>query len=515
MKRIKIASIACIALLSLFACSGNKAPQIGYFPVSTPEAQGVSTESILAFLDAAEASGVEIHSFMFLRHGKLIAEGWWNPYAADLKHSMYSASKSFTSIAIGLAVDEGLITVEDQAISFFPDQVPDTISTHLAAIKIKDLLTMRPGSERDMQFPLVATETNWIKSYFATSFPFEPGTTFRYNSMATYTLSAIVQKVTGKKMIDYLTEHLFVPMDIEGADWEIDPMGINTGGWGLRLKTEDMAKVGQMLLQKGVWNGKQLLSSEWIADATSKKVEMGPPPGSSGGDRPTTGYGYQFWITRNGYMAFGAMGQYIFVFPELDAVIAITAGDGGDSQGLVWEHIVPAMKTEALPPNEALNGQLTKRLQSLALPKPEKGSSTPATAVIQGKTYRLAPNEQKLESVGFTLKGDDYILTMAADGKTYDLAFGNDRWVFGETAKPGPNLVDKAINHLATLATNKIAGCYAWKDATTLELMLRYIESPHYEVYTFVFDGEQLTLQKQISYIKEAIQFAGVAAGNS
>ena len=495
MKRIIQANVFFLILLFLLACNNNRARQT--FLASSPEAQGVSTESILAFLDAAEASSVEVHSFMYLRHGKVIAQGWWYPYQSDLRHTMYSVSKSFVSTAIGLAVDEGLITVDDKVISFFSEELPDTISPNLAELKIKDLLTMRAGNSRDYQRDITYEKTDWIKEYLAVSFDYEPGTRFAYNSMASYTLSAIVQKVTGKKTIDYLTERLFIPMHIVGADWEIDPKGINTGGWGLRLKTEDLAKVGQLYLQKGVWDGNQLISSDWVEEATRKSVDMGE----------RGGYGYQFWQTaQNGYMAFGAMGQHFIVLPDQDAVLVFTAEDANDRQEIVklaFEHLLPGIKADKLPENGLQMDILKDRLDNLALPLPAKAVTMPLDSCLNGKTYSMAENENSIESVTFYFANQVCKLKIIEAGKSYPLSFGNGEWVFGETSKPGPNLTDKAINHFATLSSEKVAGSYTWKNPNTIELTLRYIESPHHELYTFGFDGETITLQKRISYRNE------------
>ena len=232
-------------------------------PRSTPEAEGVSSKGIIDFLDAIDNSKHEMHSIMILRHGVVIAEGWWSPYRPELKHTLYSLSKSFTSTAIGFAVAEKKITVNDKVISFFPDKLPQTVSENLAQLTIKDLLSMSAGQAPDPSFA-IAPSDDWIKTFFSIPIQNKPGSVFLYNSMATYMLSAIVQKVTGQKIIDYLKPRLFAPLGIEGPDWENDPTGINVGGWGLRVRTEDIAKFAQLYLQKGKWNGKQIIPAAWV-----------------------------------------------------------------------------------------------------------------------------------------------------------------------------------------------------------------------------------------------------------
>ena len=226
------------------------------FPRSTPEAQGVSSQSITQLLSEIKKSEIQFHSLMILRHGNVIAEGWWAPYAPNYKHQLYSLSKSFTSTGIGLAVKEGLLSVEDKVISFFPNDLPDEISENLKKLSIKHLLTMSVGNKVE---PLADMRNNkdasWVKTFLAAPIENEPGSVFLYNTAATYMLSAIIQKVTGEKLIDYLKPRLFEPLNIEDYDWLESPDGINTGGYGLRVKTEDIAKLGQLYLQKGEWNG--------------------------------------------------------------------------------------------------------------------------------------------------------------------------------------------------------------------------------------------------------------------
>src|ERR1700754_574276 len=288
-------------LCFLFFNSTLYAQKTSPFPIGVPEAEGVSAAGIDSFLNAASHSKHEFHSFMFLRHGKLIAQGWWSPYKPTLRHSLYSCSKSFTSTAIGFAVSEKRLSVNDKVISFFPGSLPDTIKPYLAALTVKDLLTMSVGQAADPTFAIASKEDDWIKSFLALPIAHKPGSVFLYNSMATFMLSAIIQKVTGQKVVEYLKPRLFDPLAIKGIDWEINKQGINTGGWGLRVKTEDMAKLGQLYLQKGVWNGKQVLPKEWVEEATTFKIDQAPGVAQSKRDSSDwmQGYFYQFWRCRH------------------------------------------------------------------------------------------------------------------------------------------------------------------------------------------------------------------------
>jgi CubicO group peptidase (beta-lactamase class C family) len=418
---------------------------------------------------------------MMVRHGKVIAEGWWHPYRADLRHTMYSVSKSWTSTAVGLAAQEGLLSVEDKVISFFPDQLPDSVSPYLAQLRLKDLLSMSAGQEPDPT-SLVARDTNWVSSFFRVPIQHEPGTLFLYNTLATYMVSAILQKVTGQEVVDYLKPRLFDPLMINSADWETDPQGITVGGWGLRVKTEDMAKLGQLYLQQGKWNGKQLLPEAWIAKATSAViVDSAPylPEDQKARSDWAQGYGYQFWRCRNNsYRADGAFGQFIIVMPEQDVVIVMTS-ETPDMQGelnLVWQYLLPAITSEQLPEDKEAYHALTSRLTSLALKVPQKPDALPD---VFNTTYTLEANAKNIESINITRQGTDCIATITIYGKSYVYTFGAGSWNQGETTKPGPYLIP-AKNYFAGLPPFQVAGAYSGNEQQ-LEFTLRYIESPHAE----------------------------------
>jgi CubicO group peptidase (beta-lactamase class C family) len=494
-------SVALLVLLFLVtACENRSAvPGNGPLPRSIPEIEGVSSQGIIDFLDAVARSGHEFHSFMFLRHGKVIAEGWWNPYTPELKHTMYSLSKSFSSTAIGFAVNEKRLTLQDKVISFFPEDLPDSISPFLAEMSVKDLLTMSAGQAPDPTFTVVAKDSNWVKAFLALPVVNEPGSKFLYNSLASYMLSAIVQKVTGEKAIDYLTPRLFEPLGIKGMDWEVDPLNVNTGGWGLRIKTEDMAKFGQFYLQKGQWNSKQLLSSEWVQEATTFKIQQSPelPQAARDTNDWLQGYCYQFWRCRNNaFRGDGAYGQFIVVMPDQDVVVVITAETQKmqDELNLVWKYLFPAIQNDKLPINNILSTNLKQRLASLALPLPENRADSSFVSVISDKTFAFIPNTRYLESILLKFNTDTCHLTMKIDNINYHFTFGAGKWITGETTKPGPNLLSRAKAHFAGLPPPKVAGCYGWKDSNTLELVLRYIESPHKETITCRFDQNKIAI---------------------
>ena len=319
--------------------------------VGTPER--VETAMKGFFAQAADKS-MDIHSVMIVRNGNVIYSHWQSAGAENVPHVLHSVSKTFTATAVGLAIADGKMALTDKVVDFFPDKLPAQVSDNLKAMTVRDLLTMSCGHDVEPSFR--GAQQDWVSAFLAHPVIHEPGKFYLYNSLGTYMLSAIVQKVTGEKVVDYLTPRLFNPLHISKPRWEESPQGINCGGWGLYLKTEDLAKMGQLLLQKGKWNGKQLIPAEWVAEMSKKQVESVNPgtrledAAAKGMTVETSdwmqGYGYQMWRCRPGcFRADGARGQYIIVVPDKNAVVAITS-DVGDLQGelnLVWECILPVL----------------------------------------------------------------------------------------------------------------------------------------------------------------------------
>jgi CubicO group peptidase (beta-lactamase class C family) len=460
---------------------------------SSPSAEKVSSQGIMDFIDAVERSNHEVHSLMVLRHGKVVAEGWWDPYQPELKHTMYSVSKSFTATAIGLAVAEKKLKVTDKVISFFPESLPKTISPNLAKLEIKDLLTMSVGHDKSFNQEVFTTE-NWVEAFLNMPIVNEPGTKFLYNTSASYMLSAIIQKVTGQTLLTYLQPRLLDPLGISGLDWETDLDGIQVGGWGIRVKTEDMAKFGQLFLQKGKWNGKQILPEAWIEEASTLKILQEPNASSEkmASNDWIQGYAYQMWRSRhNSYRADGAFGQFILILPDLDAVIILTS-ETNDLQGLidlVWKNLLPAFDKVSDKDQE-----LKKRLSELSL-KPLMADNNPETEKqVNGKNYTINTNNEKIDSFSLNFQNEICLLNYVQGPDTYKLIFGSGKWIKDETDRKGPNLFTFAQNQQVGLAPFKIAGSYAWIDLNTVELQLRYIESPHTEIIRIKFEGEKAKL---------------------
>ncbi|SOD82707.1 serine hydrolase domain-containing protein [Spirosoma fluviale] len=475
---------------------------------SLPEAQGVAPGGLLDFVNTIETNKLNVHSMMVLKRGHVVAEGWWAPYAPQLKHTLYSLSKSFTSSAIGMAVAEKRLTVEDKVVSFFPKELPATVSENLAAMRVKDLLTMSTGHDKDSTPALrEGGNTNWIKAFLAQPVEHKPGTFFVYNSGATYMLSAIVQKLTGQPVVEYLKPRLFGPLGIEGEDWEVDPNGINTGGWGLRLRTEDIAKFGQLYLQKGVWNGKRLISEAWIADATSKEVQSKGGKGDASVNDWIQGYGYQFWRCRHdAYRGDGAFGQYCIVLPKEDAVIAITS-ETGDMQGIlnaVWDHILPALQGTGLPAEKIKQAALTQRLGALTLPPAASQASSSVASQISGKTFVVADNASHVKNVSLTFGKDGCIFKLNDEQGDHQVLCGMGRWRDGTTTF---SVAPLSLTPTVVPGGNvrKVAGSGGWQDDTTFAMLWRFTETAHYDKVTCRFgkEGVQVEFQSSLSILNK------------
>lgn len=463
-------------------------------PRSSPEDQGFSSQAILNFVNAVD--GRNLHSLMIVKNGHVIAEGWWAPYAPEFKHTLYSLSKSFTSTAVGMAVGEGKLSVDDKVISFFPDRLPGEVSGHLAGMRVRHLLSMSTGHAKDTTPQLKESPGgDWVTTFLAQPVTHGPGSLFVYNSGATYMLSAILQKVTGQRLTSYLSPRLFGPLGITDFDWETDAAGIETGGWGLRIKTEDIARFGQLYLQEGRWNGKTILSPDWIKEATTAHIIQ---PGKEE-DRPKSdwlqGYGYQFWRCRhNCYRGDGAYGQYCVVMPDQKMVIAITS-ETSDMQSILnhtWEHL--------LNPSHEKSGQkeLSQKLASLSLPVPKGNPDSPALSGLDGSLFSMAPNMLDIRQMDFKVSKNGGKLLISDKNGRHTIDFGINEWRKGETtmAIEWLKLIPTAIPGNPPLRTRASA---FWKDPQRLEITCRFIDTAHYMRLTCILEEESLTVEARKS----------------
>ncbi len=453
---------------------------------SSPEAEGIPSAAILQFIGAVEQHTHPldaVQGFMLVRHGNVAAEGWRTPYGPETPHSLYSLSKSFTSTGIGLAVAEGLLTVDDPVLEFFHDDAPVNPSEHLRAMRVRHLLSMNTGHKEDTTGHVCRRENdNWPRAFLSLPVEYQPGTWFVYNTAATYMLSAIITKLTGQSLLDYLRPRLFEPLGIEHPTWETDPRGISLGGTGLHAKTEDIARFGQMYLQKGMWQGQRLVPEEWIAEATTA---ISDTANTQTNPDWSVGYGYQFWRCRHdAYRGDGAFGQLCIVMPEQDAVLALISGVR-DMQGVlnkVWEHLLPAMQPDALPADSHAYGELCDKLAALSLPLPKGQSSSPGAEQRSGKTYKLDHNDLKLESVTIMFGDDRATLVVNDERGEHPIQIGYGTWLTGTTDVRGRD-------------SEPGAACGAWTADDTYEVRVCYYESESCPVYRFHYTSGELQLE--------------------
>jgi len=462
-------------------------------PRSTPEEQGIASASIRKFLDSVAQSKQEFHSLMILRHGHVVTEGWWAPYSSEHRQQLYSLSKSFTSTAIGFAVTEGLLSVDDPIIKFFPGDLPAEISENLATLKVRHLLSMSVGHGKDSIMILEASApgVRWEKTFLSQPVVFKPGSQFMYNSGASYMLSSIVKQVSGLSAHEYLRPRLYQSLDIPEATWTENFEGVNMGASHLRMRTESLAKFGQFYLQKGMWNGRQILPEAWVAEATSKQIENGKNDSSWG-----FGYGYQFWMNPpGGFRADGAFGQFSMVLPEQDAVVVITSEsmDTKTTMQLVWNGLVPAMTGSALPENPADRKQLRNGLKGLKYDPPKLGIHSVMVSKISGKEYLLDKNPFNARAVSFKFAGDKCLFTLKEDGKA-DIVIANsmNHWIREGNLKPSAH----SLFSLRRIDFDSIVAASAtWQSENTLLLSWRFIETVHGDSLTCIFDEDKVTIK--------------------
>jgi CubicO group peptidase (beta-lactamase class C family) len=464
---MKTCALAALGVLSASVCLAADLPR------SRPETQGVAPAAVLEFVEAADASIDTMNSLMVVRHGHVVAEGWWSPYSAEARHSLYSLSKSFTSTAVGLAAAEGKLSVDDPVLKFFPDDAPAEPSRNLKAMRVHDLLRMSTGHQVE---PKRTAEEPWTKTFLAQPVPNKPGTHFLYNTSGTYMLSAIVQKATGMTVLDYLKPRLFDPLGIDSPTWETSPQGISAGGFGLSVRTEDIARFGQLYLQKGKWNGRQLVPAAWVEAATARQTSNGSDPKSDW----EQGYGYQFWRCRHGaYRGDGAFGQYCIVLPEQDAVIAITSAVRNMQSvlNLVWDKLLPAFRSESLPPDDASHAKLQAKLAGLTV-RPQEGSAS--SAKYQGKRYAFPSNGRKLEAIAVEADA----LVVRTDGNDRRIPFAPGAW-------------KKSRASFGTLAEQPAAASGGWAGDDTFRARICFYETPFIVSLALKFAGDEVRLESQ------------------
>ena len=438
-------------------------------PRSVPIDQGVDPAAVLAFLDAVDAdTTVELHSVMVMRHGHVVAEGWWAPHTADRARLLYSISKSFTSTALALAVDEGLLSLDDTVLSHFPELDDEVTDPRNRSVTLRHLASMASGHDHDMWDESVARDRDEpVRGFLLAPPQQEPGSVFAYNQSCTYTIAAIIQRTAGTTLSAYLRPRLLDPLGIGEVAWATWPPGREQGFSGLFARTEDVAKLGQLYLQRGRWGERQLIPEEYVAEATSARVAN---PHEENVDW-RQGYGYQFWVSRHGFRGDGAFCQLCVVLPEQDAVVAITGGTEQTQAVLdhLWERLLPGLGASA--PDALAQSALDERLRTLGLPLPTARHTPSRPDDLASAPFVVALAAEgdlatRLTSVAVEQTGDVLEVTLHEPDNTLTFAAGTTRWLVSEPRDVHGDAVP-------------VAASGGWRDDGTLVVEVIFLETPH------------------------------------
>lgn len=478
--------------------------QTNELPRSTPEEQGVPSKALVALFDSLHALPLtDMHAVVVMRHGKVIGEMYPKPYAPEYRHTMYSCSKTFVGIAVGLAIEDNRLRLDDRVAAIFPELLPDSVSKDLADMTVRHLLTMASGVKPDWNMRSRGKE--WIRTFL--SKPVEaPGTKYAYDSMVSYMLAAVVQKVTGKKLTEYLQERVFTPMNVTEWAWEESPEGVNTGGWGVHIQPESLAKFGQLILNEGRWEGKQLVSAEWIREMCKKHRETGREV-----------YGYHIWHCGGhdgAVRADGALGQYVISVLDKDMVVVMTEatlGNGRDQRRLIWDVLLPHIQDESLPANKKDYQKLLKKQEGYKLAEVKGKASSAFASNWENKTIKLSKNTFGWKSLKLNFGKKQVTLTVTeTSGKTYELTFGYQQWMTTTFDAYPPYSITPVDRFKGLEGPYYASGSYAWISKEELQLKAHYVNWVSALEITFRLDENgEVKLKVQTNYIKKPYSISG------
>ncbi|GBG05599.1 serine hydrolase [Paenibacillus agaridevorans] len=426
-------------------------------PTGIPEEEGIPSSSILNFIKCLEANHLCMHSVIILRSGKIVSEGYWSPFTVDKKHRMYSTSKSFVSVAIGLMEGEGLLSLDDRVITFFPEKLPlKGVHPYIEKMTIRDLLMMASAHEKTT-FKQV-DDDDWVRTFFTVPPTHLPGTVFSYDTSATITLTAIIEKVSGMSLLEYMHPRLLTPIGFsEDAYCLKTPLGVSNGGSAIFCTSRDLAKFALTCMQEGNFDGKQLIPADYIKAATSYQIDTTNSTFNYIDNQQ--GYGYKFWRTRNnGFSLQGMGGQLAVCLPDKDLLIVTTADTQPNPDGLqtilnaIWNEIYPHLSDVPLMSDEKSFRELFEKTSNLSILLPEGQSSSPVIESINGNTYQLTDNPMNITKLRVVFHEGEGILEYENDDGKQQIVFG-----FGKT-----------IAQKFPVYDSDCIAAAAWKDENTL-----------------------------------------------
>lgn len=491
----------------------------------SPESVGVSSAVVKEFLDGLEASGMEFHSLMVIRHGQVAVEFYNKPFSATAPHAMYSVSKTWTGTAIGFAIDEGLIRLDTKVIDIFPEFLPNKPDANLAQLTIRHLLTMSSGKSINLLED--KSKIDWLSQFFKSPWGFEPGAKFLYTNENIYILAAIIKRMTGLTVRQYLTPRVFDPMGIDVPFWESDANSVEAGGWGLYTKTEDLAKLMLCYAHAGKLNGRQIIPAWWAKEAVAAQIDNS----ENSVKDCRAGYGYCIWrcaSVPNAYRADGMFSQFSIVLEDYDATITITSAIVMEQNALnyLFQFFPRAFFDETKEKLETVAGW-KRYLKSFSLDQPLRSPRSPIEEQLIGKTI-LVSNKKYLQTIGFPLSVMPIAVTYMTTDKAgnpnkFQLAFGECmlklRWTEGhEINTVYCGLDGKMRGGKITLGQIEYDVCaYAhWLDDTVLEVHIRPYTTVAKRILRFEFHGDNKvtiipTCTPDVSSITE---FLGEAAAD-
>ena len=440
---------------------------------ATPESRGVPSGAILEMLDFLEAKGVCMHSFILMRHGAVVAEGYWPPFNKDRKQRMYSVSKSFTSVAIGLMITEGKLKLDDRVADFFPESLPENPHPFILQATVRDLLMMSTFNPRSAG---MRSGQTGVWSFFNLSDTLRPpGAIFAYDTAGTNTLAAIIEKQTGMPFLEYMRPGVLEPIGISSDIYCIQNVdGRSWSGSGVLCTTRDLARFALFCMNQGAYEGKQLVSRDYMRAATSRQIENAVGRNES---EMRHGYGYQFWCLKDGgFAGYGMGGQFMFCLPKHDIILVTTADVQLDSEGLGdIQDALMALLTRLgnrMADDAAVQKKLSARLESLAIQLPEGKLSSPVAARYSDKDFKMEPNPMGLSNVRISFKTNEVVFNYKNETGAFAIRIGVGHYL----SQSFPEPYSGRVSGVRDTYYDTIAGG-AWVDENVFKCTVKAVDT--------------------------------------
>lgn len=458
--------------------------------VYSPESQGISSSAIIELAGEFERRNLQVTSFILMRNGYKIAEYCKLPYEMDCIQLWFSVSKSFTGIGVGIACDKGLLNLDDYVIRFFPDKLPPAISENLANMRVRHLLSMTSGIH-DNTYGILYPQEDWVKAFLAQDFPHELGTYYRYSTHGTHMLAAIVERVAKQSFYDFVKDNIFKPLDIYESSWETCTQGITAGGMGLGLTVESVAKFAQMIVDKGVYNGKHIVSEEYLIAATTEQSDDRDLEKGS----HTNGFGFHMRIDNDGSVFHaGAFGQLWYACPLKNIVAVMTSRRKNTETDtiidLLQEKIINPASSSILPTSGDYR-RMRNVLSNLAYSVPAFRDIPQNALLLDGKTYNIADNPHGLQTIKFKQKETEKLHMLLQYTNRPESVIGFN---FLKPVHDCDVFVKDIQYH-----KQKYISFAVWADEKTLTLTVFYIETPYEVTYRLVFSGTNIIIAFQMN----------------